>query len=82
MAKWLRFGGRPAPAALQGPATQTEPPQIRGLPVAQVQRQRTMACQIGESAAIVGTVSGDTQDGPLPINAARLLILSVGLARS
>ena len=27
-------------------------------------------------------LSGDTQDSPLPVNAARLLILSVGLARS
>jgi hypothetical protein len=31
---------------------------------------------------IFGHLSGDTQDGPLPINAARLLILSVELARS
>ena len=40
-AKWLRFSGRPPPATLQGPATQTEPPQISSLPVAQIQWQRT-----------------------------------------
>jgi hypothetical protein len=34
------------------------------------------------SGLFAGQMSGDTQDGPLPINAARLLILSVGLARS
>lgn len=36
----------------------------------------------GVLSANLRPVSGDTQDSPLPINAARLLILSVGLARS
>jgi len=40
-AKWLRFPGRPGPAAAHGLATETEPPQVSP-PVAQIRWHRTV----------------------------------------
>jgi hypothetical protein len=41
MAKWLRFTGRPAPATHKALAIETKPPQVSGLPAAQIQWRRT-----------------------------------------
>jgi hypothetical protein len=40
-AKWLRSTGKRTPATLKALATETEPPQVSGLPVAQIQWHRT-----------------------------------------
>jgi hypothetical protein len=58
MAKWLRFSGRPALATIQGPATQTEPPQVSGLPVAQIQWQRTDIAGHNETHVGMGESAG------------------------
>jgi hypothetical protein len=44
--KWLRFTGKPAPATLKALATETEPPQVSSLVVAQIQWQRTRPIKI------------------------------------
>ena len=39
--KWLRFADKQAPATLKALAAETEPPQVSGLVVAQIQWQGT-----------------------------------------
>jgi hypothetical protein len=41
VARWLRSSGRDATVQLRGVAAQSEPPQVSGLPVAQIQWHRT-----------------------------------------
>jgi hypothetical protein len=51
MTRWLRFSGSPAPATIQDPATQTEPSQVSGLSVAQIQCHRTSETEYATQSA-------------------------------
>jgi hypothetical protein len=62
-ARWLRSTGRDAAVQLRGIATQSEPPQVNGLPVARIQWHRTPAAMQRPAATPVRGSAGDLFSG-------------------
>jgi hypothetical protein len=59
MPKWLGLPGSGAPAALEIPATETEPPQVSGTCMAQIQWHRTIRTTAGVAQSLCWSLEDD-----------------------